>query len=409
VNPFPALILTGDDFTAEHKSNNQNVLVADSLRAVYIAAQCLFLIGQYEDSINLLNPLLMIDDNESVTDLMTEHYNSFTITNTGISQISALYCLVGKCYFALDNRAKSSSMLLMSLKIDMTCLESLDFIAEHGLLNETAAVEFYNQSFNNNNCSWLKVYYRNFLNIPCERTSIENNCVSASCRDFNDDGPELSRKAGVFFRRNFIENAYQVSKRAYFLDPHNNHCLSIYVASLVQLKQLTELFYLAHELVNSFPKSSMSWYTIGCYYWCCAQMDIARSYFCKSTQIDKRNVNSWVMLGHVLSHQEENEQAISAYRTAIRLLPDNFLPMLFIARELLRANYDRLALQILVATLKFSNSHDLTILNEIGVAYFKLNNFSDALSTLSDAIGRDFVDNFANNFSQSRDCEIEVF
>jgi anaphase-promoting complex subunit 6 len=422
VHPFPT---NWDDSTVKQLSTHQNKFVDDSLRGVYLAAQCLFLIGQYEDCFNLLRPLVLIDDDESMTDLTTSNHHAPFIASKsgGICQMSSLYCLVGKCFFAMDNRAKALNALLMSLKVDMACLESLEFIVEHGLLNEKARVEYYDRAFDSYETvtnDWLKVYYRKILSIPCDRGSISverSACMSRTiCSEVKlfetDDGPALLRKADFFFRRRFFSDAYNCSKRSYFLDPHDNHCLSVYVASLVQLKHLTELFYLAHELVSSFPKSSTSWYTVGCYYWCLAQMDIAQLYFLKANQIDKRNVKSWIMLGHVLSHQEENEQAISAYRTAIRLLPDNFLPVLFIARELLRANHDILALQILVVTSKFC-CHDPTILNEIGVANFKLRNYSDALKSSADAIGlndllitHSCTDLFFNVHNKSHEIEV---
>lgn len=44
--------------------------------------------------------------------------------------------------------------------------------------------------------------------------------------------------------------------------------------------------------------------------------------------------NAWVLLGHVLASQEESEHAISAYRTACRVLPGNHEPQVFMAKEL---------------------------------------------------------------------------
>ncbi len=120
---------------------------------------------------------------------------------------------------------------------------------------------------------------------------------------------------------------------------------------MVELKLNTELYYLGHELVASNPKAALSWYCVGCYYWCCNTLDLAQKYIQKSTKVDKKYANAWVMLGHIFSAQEESEHAVSAYRTAMRLLPGNHTPMMFMAKELLRTNYLSLASHLLVSVM----------------------------------------------------------
>ena len=56
-------------------------------------------------------------------------------------------------------------------------------------------------------------------------------------------------------------------------------------------------------------------------------------------KLDKRLANAWVVLGHVLAAQEESEHAISAFRSASRLLPGDHLPLVYMAKELVRTNY----------------------------------------------------------------------
>jgi hypothetical protein len=57
-----------------------------------------------------------------------------------------------------------------------------------------------------------------------------------------------------------------------------------------------------------------------------------------SPLMDNRFSNAWVLLGHVLAAQEESEHAISAYRTACRVLPGNHEPQVFMAKELVSAH-----------------------------------------------------------------------
>lgn len=59
--------------------------------------------------------------------------------------------------------------------------------------------------------------------------------------------------------------------------------------------------------------------------------------------MENRFSNAWVLLGHVLAAQEESEHAISAYRTACRVLPGNHEPQVFMAKELVSADGHRIS------------------------------------------------------------------
>ena len=100
------------------------------------------------------------------------------------------------------------------------------------------------------------------------------------------------------------------------------------------------LMSLGHELVKTHPKHAVSWYTVGCYYWCVGKNKYEECfrYLKKATELDPRFLNgfiiftchltyigslaeAWVALGHVLAKKEDSEGAVGAYRTACRLLP----------------------------------------------------------------------------------------
>ena len=43
-------------------------------------------------------------------------------------------------------------------------------------------------------------------------------------------------------------------------------CLSVCVLVQVELDKASDLFYLAHKLVDEYPKAAVAWYAVGCYY-----------------------------------------------------------------------------------------------------------------------------------------------
>lgn len=72
------------------------------------------------------------------------------------------------------------------------------------------------------------------------------------------------------------------------MDPFDEKCLIIYIATTVDLGLKNELFYLGHELTNANPKSATAWYAVGCYYLCCKKYEMAQKYLQKATKLEKR-------------------------------------------------------------------------------------------------------------------------
>ena len=200
--------------------------------------------------------------------------------------------------------------------------------------------------------------------------------VEASEADVTDC-PRMVTQAERLYHLHFSERACRIARRAYSLDPYNWRCLSVYIAALTDMEYKTELFYLGHELVESYPKMALTWYAVGCYYWCCRKLELAQKHFQRSTKIDKKFALAWVALGVVLSAQEETEHALSAFRTSCRLLPGKHQPMLFLAKELARTSNQTLALQILQGALDIADD-DILVLNEMGVIYLQQHRLEDA-------------------------------
>ena len=63
--------------------------------------------------------------------------------------------------------------------------------------------------------------------------------------------------------------------------------IPIYIAVLIELKKVGDLFYLAHKLVRSNPNMAESWFAAGSYYYLVQKYDLARKYFEKAFKIDR--------------------------------------------------------------------------------------------------------------------------
>lgn len=366
------------------------------IEAIALAAQCLFALEQFEDCVSLLQPLILLNDSDGIAaedyvDRIKALFNPSQAGQQGFSvnPMSALYCVLGKCYDMLEHRSRSLRALTLALHVDVACVEAAQYIADSSLLSKPAKLGLYKDLLGRKPASWLADFYRVLLLGhglgPAVGANQEEGAGPLLHGGEGCSAVWLARQAEFYFEHQDIGEAYRQSRQAYTVDPYDERALYIYVATMVELKLKTELFYLGHELVNSFPKRAMSWYTVGCYYWCCEKFDLAQKHLLKATKLDKRCAKAWVLLGHVMSALEESEQAIAAFRTASRLLPGEHMPLVCTAKELARSNHLAPALHILSSALDICPD-DPGLLNELGVTYLKQGSMDLALQFFGKAV-----------------------
>ena len=401
-------LLSGSTINATSRDNFLNQICA-----VELAAQCLYRLEEYEDCVSLLQPLVVLDEQNSISSEGVVHrirsllnYCPGKSTETHICNIASLYFIMGKCYDMLDHRSRAIKALTASLLLDASCVEAAEYLVDSCLLVSAEKLALYQELAGLNSNAWLLDCYRVLLldQNPVEVTvSPDYQATSQPPQQAQEAGSSantsvvwLSRKAKYSFDCHDIGESYRLSRLAYVRDPYDDRALHVYIASMVELELKTELFYLGHELVNSFPKKAMSWYAVGCYYWCCKKLDLAQKHLVKATKLDKRCSKAWILLGHVMSNLEESEQAMAAFRTASRLLQGDHLPLVCMAKELVRANHLAPALHTLSSALDMCPD-DPGLLNELGVTYLKQGSMDLALQFFGQAVQA--VD---ANFNRSR-------
>lgn len=115
------------------------------------------------------------------------------------------------------------------------------------------------------------------------------------------------------------------------------------------------------------------------------KFDIAKKYFAKSNQINKHFPEGFIALGNCYAIQDESDQALSAYRTCLRLFPGCHTANIYAGMEYIRTNNLRTALVAFENALSISNT-DPSVYNEIGVVYYKQKNFNKAKDYFLDGI-----------------------
>ena len=61
---------------------------------------------------------------------------------------------------------------------------------------------------------------------------------------------------------------------------------------------ISDLFLLAHRLVDLFPEWVISWFAVGSYYFLVGKQEHARRYLSRATQLDRVFGPSWLAYGH---------------------------------------------------------------------------------------------------------------
>lgn len=159
----------------------------------------------------------------------------------------------------------------------------------------------------------------------------------------------------------------------------------MHLAALVTLKQKVELFRIAHGLVDAYAALPVSWFAVGCYYYCIENFEQARRYFHKATNLDPGLAVAWLGFGHSFAAQDESDQAMAAYRTASRLFIGSHVSILCTAIEYLRTNNIALAEQLCRQAIAMCPTDPLA-LNELGVVHYRKERYGDAVSCFSNAL-----------------------
>lgn len=164
----------------------------------------------------------------------------------------------------------------------------------------------------------------------------------------------------------------RLTESALEIDPHAHIQLAaLHTAVLVELKRPTDLFRWAHSLSVTRPGSAVAYYTVACYYLLTSNFENARRFFNKATCADASFAQAWIGYGHSFAIQGDLDQALTAYRAALRAAPSSSMPLLCLGMQYCQASNFTLALHFLTKALECS-PFDPLVHHELGtLAYFQ--------------------------------------
>ena len=90
--------------------------------------------------------------------------------------------------------------------------------------------------------------------------------IPVQLEPLKDNSDLLVCKVERLFYNCDYPTAFKLSSSIIKANPYQARCLPIHIALLVELKK-TQLFQVAHSLVDLYPEWSTAWFAVGCYYY----------------------------------------------------------------------------------------------------------------------------------------------
>ncbi|KAL6543324.1 Cell division cycle protein 16 [Orobanche hederae] len=396
---------------AFHLLNASQIVLCD-LRFRYLAAKCLEELKEWDQCLLMLGDA-KVDEHGNITD--TNDYNSMYLDKDGedreINIISAICFLRGKAYEALENRAQARLWYKAATRADPLCYEALECLIEgHMLTCEEETTLLATLQFGPED-GWLCSFYsclvkkydkENVVETKFEDLELEVSNTKTSGKSLctmKNNTDLLACKAEYYHQCGEYQKCFELTSILLEKDPFHLKCTLVHLAAAMELGNSNELYLMACNLVKDYPQNwltvtclfrALSWFAVGCYYYCIKKYDQSRRYFSavkqsKATSLDGTFAPGWIGYGNAYAAQEEGDQAMSAYRTAARLFPGFIgklisfysrchLPTLYIGMEYMRTHSFKLAEQAQAVC-----PSDPLVYNELGVVAYHMKEYKKAV------------------------------
>ncbi|KAG6689104.1 hypothetical protein I3842_11G158200 [Carya illinoinensis] len=376
---------------AFHLLNASQIVLRD-LRFRYLAAKCLDELKEWDQCLLMLGDA-KVDEHGNVFD--TKDSNVMYLDKDGedreINISSAICFLRGKAYEASDNRALSRLWYKAAVKADPLCYEALERLIENHMLTSEEEASLLSSLQIGPEDGWLLSFYSCLIKKYDKENVVEakfrelekESCISdpsdpSVMHTLKSNTDLLACKAEYYHQCGEYQKCFELTSVLLEKDPFHLKSTLVHLAAAMELGHSNELYLMACNLVKDYPQKALSWFAVGCYYYCIKKYDQSRRYFSKATSLDGTFPPAWIGYGNAYAAKDEGDQAMSAYRTAARLFPGCHLPTLYIGMEYMRTHSFKLAEQFFMQAKTICPSDPL-VYNELGVVAYHMKEFNKAV------------------------------
>ena len=421
---------------AAHTIKSRN-LHQSNLACLYLAAQCHYMERDFKEANQLLESQLIVS---SVNQREQSLYSSTPTTSIGRHSsrlhnqsnhqqqvkfkqqeanvpdknvnrwLGAIYLLKGKLFECNDNREMAQSCFKSALTFDIFCFEAFTSLTRHHMLTieeEAALLNDLNIEGIFENDPEMGKFIKLFYSLQGKKYHKPSQSVMPPELEYLSTNVDV--EAALAERHYFncdYHSAFELSSSILEKDVHHLQTLPVHISSLMEIDKPTQLFSIAHQLVDLYPESAISWFAVGCYYLVINRVEPARRYLSKATSLDNVFGPAWLVYGHSFAVEREHDQAMAAYFRAYHLMRGCHLPLLFIGVEYGRANDCKLAEKFLSQARSVA-PEDPFVLHEYGVVHYRNRDFKAALECFKDAEGilKQANSSMSQNWTNSDRCK----
>ncbi|GMC38584.1 unnamed protein product [Saccharomyces cerevisiae] len=386
-------------------NNNQYVravelITRNNLDGVNIL--CRYLLGlsfvklqRFDDALDVIGEYNPFSEDPSTTAANTMSNNgnnsntSQPVTDGGIKMESSLCFLRGKIYFAQNNFNKARDAFREAILVDIKNFEAFEMLLSKNLLTPQEEWDLFDsldfKEFGEDKEIMKNLYKINLSKYINTEDITKSNEILAKDYKLADNVDVVRSKVDICYTQCKFNECLELCETVLENDEFNTNILPAYIGCLYELSNKNKLFLLSHRLAETFPKSAITWFSVATYYMSLDRISEAQKYYSKSSILDPSFAAAWLGFAHTYALEGEQDQALTAYSTASRFFPGMHLPKLFLGMQFMAMNSLNLAESYFVLAYDIC-PNDPLVLNEMGVMYFKKNEFVKAKKYLKKAL-----------------------
>ncbi|XP_003744239.1 cell division cycle protein 16 homolog [Galendromus occidentalis] len=371
---FPSAVFWADKLVTLSKDKPSDVyLLASCLfhsRHFHRAAEVVKRRNLHQENLNcrFIAALAYLESKEY--ELATEIIDLPAIRSDDQELLAALEVIKGRLYETQDDTPNAVECYKKALEHDGCNYEALYLLVNHHMLSKEDELEVLlvvnrNEFTYNLYSSLLKKYDEPEKPRPPILRGLENNVDL------------LTNNAEKLFYNCDYRRCHELINEILDRDPFCPEALEVQIACLMELNKVSQLYILAHKLIDTYPDHVLSWYAVGCYYYLVRKAADARKYLEKATTLRPAFGPAWLLYGHAYAVENEHDQAMAAYFKANHLMPGNHLPTLYVGLEYQHQASTKLAEKFFEQAQSIAPK-DPFVIHELGVAAYENGDYDAA-------------------------------
>ncbi|KAF9621856.1 hypothetical protein IFM89_028444 [Coptis chinensis] len=318
---------------AFHLLNASQIVLRD-LRFRYLAAKCLEELKEWDQCLVMLGDA-KVDEYGNAIGLKDSNvmYLDKDGEDREINITSAICFLRGKANEELENRAEARKWYKAAIKADPLCYEALERLIENHMLKSEEESSLISSLKFAPEDKWLSSFYSCLIKKydkesmveakfrKLEQETCDNNTASlpVACT-LKNNTDLLACKAEYYHQSGEYQKCFELTSALLERDPFHLKSTLVHLTAAMELGHSNELLSLSHFSIFR----ALSWFAVGCYYYCIKKYGESRRFFSKATTLDGTFLPAWIGHGNAFAAQEEGDQAMSSFRTAARSFPGKY-------------------------------------------------------------------------------------